>query len=343
MRTVAGLVVAVACVVVAGCGGGGAPRTATTSEATTTTTEAPTTTTTSVVDLSVVDLAGADLAGADLAGANFYVANLEGADLAGANLEGADLEWAILWGADLTGANLTGANLTEADFAAAYVDGVAVNEVNLSGADPIRAILEGANLEGADLTGANLTGARLHGATADQDTRWPDGFDPVAAGVAFTTTEAPPADLVPNPVLEACVTGILGEGYNDGSRGAHQGIDDPVWSEEEWDAAMLAHTAAVNACTLEIAQDDAVFMAAAAAFRSCMLTQLDAFGITADVHPVLPQLITPWDDLPLRRIFDWEELKRPPMWDDLFGPCDALRTDYSSLQASVFYVEASSL
>jgi hypothetical protein len=106
---------------------------------------------------------------------------------------------------------------------------------------------------------------------------------------------------------------------------------------------MLAHTAAVNACTLEIAQDDAVFMAAAAAFRSCMLTQLDAFGITADVHPVLPQLITPWDDLPLRRIFDWEELKRPPMWDDLFGPCDALRTDYSSLQASVFYVEASSL
>jgi len=152
--------------------------------------------------------------------------------------------------------------------------------------------------------------------------------------VTFTTTQAPTTDIVPNPVFEACVTGILGEGYDD--------IDDTAVTAEEWDAAMLAHTAATSACTLEIAQDDAVFMAAAAAFRSCMLTQLDAFDITADVHPVLPQLITPWDDLPLRRIFDWEELKRPPMWDDLFGPCDALRTDYSSLEASVFYVEASS-
>ncbi len=316
MSTVTGLLLAVA-LVASGCGGGGsdtldtaAPTTTvapTTTAAPTTTTEAPPTTTTSVADFSVTDLTGADFAGADLEGANFYVANLEGADFSGANLAGADFLRANLEGANLAGANLAGANL------------------------------DWAILWGTDLTGANMAEARLHEATADTDTRWPDGFDPVAAGVAFDldtahlTPEA--AGLVPDPVFEACVTGILGEGYDDGSRGAHQG-DDPVLTAEERDALMLAHTSATLACTLEMVQDDDVVMAAAAAFRSCMLTQLDAFGITADVHPLLPQLITPWKDLSPGRTLQW---------DDLFGPCDALRTDYSSLTAAVFYVEASGL
>ena len=35
------------------------------------------------------------------------------------------------------------------------------------------------------LTDANLTGASLEGAIADENTRWPEGFDPEAAGVLF--------------------------------------------------------------------------------------------------------------------------------------------------------------
>jgi hypothetical protein len=31
----------------------------------------------------------------------------------------------------------------------------------------------------------NLAGANLEGAKANQDTTWPEGFDPVAAGVIF--------------------------------------------------------------------------------------------------------------------------------------------------------------
>ena len=73
---------------------------------------------------------------------------------------GADLRRADLFGADLEGADLSGANL---------------NEANLYEAD-----LNGSNLGGALLSGVNLIGAR-----ANKNTTWPDGFDPVSAGVIF--------------------------------------------------------------------------------------------------------------------------------------------------------------
>ena len=43
----------------------------------------------------------------------------------------------------------------------------------------------GVDLYGANLSAANLAGADLSGAFTDQTTRWPKGFDPVAAGVIF--------------------------------------------------------------------------------------------------------------------------------------------------------------
>ena len=73
---------------------------------------------------------------------------------------GADLRRADLFGADLEGADLSGANL---------------NEANLYEAD----------LNGSDLGGALLSGVNLIGARANKNTTWPDGFDPVAAGVIF--------------------------------------------------------------------------------------------------------------------------------------------------------------
>jgi uncharacterized protein YjbI with pentapeptide repeats len=38
--------------------------------------------------------------------------------------------------------------------------------------------LSGADLRGIDLSGADLQNAGLEGAIYDDDTRWPDGFDP---------------------------------------------------------------------------------------------------------------------------------------------------------------------
>jgi hypothetical protein len=64
---------------------------------------------------------------------------------------------------DLREVNLEGLNLTRAIFAYA----------NLSGAR-----LAGATLLGADLRGADLTGADLTGVITDDETKWPEGFQP---------------------------------------------------------------------------------------------------------------------------------------------------------------------
>jgi uncharacterized protein YjbI with pentapeptide repeats len=48
--------------------------------------------------------------------------------------------------------------------------------------------LDRADLRKADLSGADLNGAVLKGAKYDQNTRWPDGFDPTAAGAIFEGT-----------------------------------------------------------------------------------------------------------------------------------------------------------
>ena len=75
--------------------------------------------------------------------------------LNGARLDGALLDGALLEGARLDGASLNGASL------------------------------DGATLNSAWLEGASLNGASLHSAIANKWTRWPDGFDPVAAGVVI--------------------------------------------------------------------------------------------------------------------------------------------------------------
>ena len=74
--------------------------------------------------------------------------------------------------------NLFGANLRRADLSGAYL-----RRANLSGANLRRAYLSRANLSGANLSGANLSDARLIGAIADSETKFPEGFDAVGAGV----------------------------------------------------------------------------------------------------------------------------------------------------------------
>ena len=106
--------------------------------------------------------------GEDYASCRFKVKDLKDADLRGADLEGAGLEGANLECANLSEANLSEANLWYAD----------LEYANLRGAN-----LRGADLEDADLTGANLRGANLTGALYNDETIFPEGFDPEQCGM----------------------------------------------------------------------------------------------------------------------------------------------------------------
>lgn len=114
------------------------------------------------IDSHIDDQAATDFRMAKLLHATLTNARMSGADLSrarliGANLSGADLSKADLIGANLCKANLSGANLSEARLVFSY-------------------------LMGADLSGANLHNADLKEAKYDQTTKWPEGFDPIAAG-----------------------------------------------------------------------------------------------------------------------------------------------------------------
>ncbi len=118
--------------------------------------------------------------GVDLERAGLSGANLVGVDLSGANLSGAGLTAATLTGADLSGANFTYAHLVFAGLLGANLDGA-----NLTGAR-----LDSATLVGARLVEANLIGADLVGTYANEETVWPDDFDPETAGVKFGSSSS---------------------------------------------------------------------------------------------------------------------------------------------------------
>ncbi len=128
-------------------------------------------------DLMRANLAGAHLADANLKGAVLLGANLAGVFLWEANLAGAELEIANLIRADLVEANLTGAELVEANLAGANLSGTNLTGANLSGAN-----LTGASLSGANLIGVDLWAAKIEGVLYNSYTKWPDDFDPIAAG-----------------------------------------------------------------------------------------------------------------------------------------------------------------
>ena len=132
-----------------------------------------------------VNLCRADLSREDLSGEDLSNMDLSEADLSEANLSGVPLYGANLYGANLAGANLAGANLREANIYRANLEGANLSGADLREARITRADLRGANLHMANLYMANLERADLSGARSDEDATWPEGFDPVAAGVTF--------------------------------------------------------------------------------------------------------------------------------------------------------------
>jgi uncharacterized protein YjbI with pentapeptide repeats len=155
-------------------------------------------------------LTEANLRGADLRGAHLVKVDLgpqvrevsddtrsygiQGADLTDANFTNADLREAEMFSthgrrvifshANLCKASMIGANFRDASFYEAGLYGVVIPE-SLRSADLRGTDLRRASLSGTDLREARLSGARLEGATYDDQTKWPKGFDPVKAGARY--------------------------------------------------------------------------------------------------------------------------------------------------------------
>ena len=68
-----------------------------------------------------------------------------------------------------------------------------MHKANLSETD-LNNANEQADLSHTDLSGANLSGAWLEWVESDDDTKWPDHFDPVAAG-AEKLVQKPPDEV----------------------------------------------------------------------------------------------------------------------------------------------------
>lgn len=167
---------------------------------------------------SWVNLGGTDLRRADcdglwlhevnldrscMEGAGLYHANLRQSSLVSVNLRHADLTTAILRRArcvlaDLRAARLVETDLRDADFTEADLREANVRKADAGGAVFHRADLRLADLRGTDLSAADLLQARLTGALASEHTRWPAGFDPVAAGVVVIEDPGPE----PPPLLQ---------------------------------------------------------------------------------------------------------------------------------------------
>ncbi|MDA1190703.1 MAG: pentapeptide repeat-containing protein [Candidatus Poribacteria bacterium] len=113
-------------------------------------------------------LNGASLKGAMLNAANFQQAEMHHVVLDSAKMEQADLQWADVHDSSLKNANMTRASLRWTNLTNTMLDG---------------AVMKDAFMQGAKLSGTNLETANVTGAYYDDETEFPDGFDPDAANM----------------------------------------------------------------------------------------------------------------------------------------------------------------
>ena len=161
----------------------------------------------------------------DLSGKSFAETNLTGADFSEAVVKRCDFKKAVLRNASFRGADIQNASFSEADLTGAdlreivgmaYLQFTIFNEANMEGVDMSNSgsvygcKFRGANLRktkgwgsvqacdfsNADLRGANFRGMqanplpRFRNAIYDEDTTWPDNFDPKEAGAKLAKSSA---------------------------------------------------------------------------------------------------------------------------------------------------------
>lgn len=171
-------------------------------------------------NLTKRDFTGKVLDEADFSGATLTNAKFEGASLKGANFQDASMSTAVFRGADMTGANMGGlkvpggiferTNLSKSKWDGSVLQGA--SKTNYQEADLRKAKLgpyffNNCDFQNADLRGANLRAPELRGlnhclwkgAKYDDETAFPDGFDPKFEGMVYSKTEVRKAEPKPVP------------------------------------------------------------------------------------------------------------------------------------------------
>ena len=158
--------------------------------------------------LNRLDVSGWNFRNQNMTGARLRASVLVNAKFGDADLTSADLHLATLDGADLTGANLTDANLGSAS-----LQNADATNANFALAVLLNADLSHASLQGAVLNTANLGTAELENTVFDSNTvynQWtifPEGFDPVSAGLTYAASSA--GDVDGNGILDAVDIDVL--------------------------------------------------------------------------------------------------------------------------------------
>jgi uncharacterized protein YjbI with pentapeptide repeats len=148
--------------------------------------------------LQKASLVGADLSKAVLINANLFQAHLERANIRRANLQKANLDWAQLKGADLSLSKLNNSNIKGSNLVDTNLSYASLNRVNLSFSKLPGAQLYGAQIDNSILYSTDLSkiyydenttwiGSKYN--IGENGTKWPNGFDPQAAGCILVEDE----------------------------------------------------------------------------------------------------------------------------------------------------------
>lgn len=129
------------------------------------------------------DLSEATLLNTKLHNANLGYANLKSAILNEADLSSANLNNVKLGSANLSNANLSCVNLSKANLCKAKLISCNLHKANLSDAKLSNSDMKNADLRGANLSNTKLSSVNLRKAYFDEETIFPQGFNPLDAGM----------------------------------------------------------------------------------------------------------------------------------------------------------------
>ncbi|MBD2018562.1 pentapeptide repeat-containing protein [Microcoleus sp. FACHB-53] len=159
----------------------------------------------------IFDFTHSNLSNVDLSQRKLRWANLNNADLSYAQLRGTNLFRAKLIDAKLTNTNLTHANLIEAELNNAELHYANLNKAklcrakliksnlykaNLSGAKLGNSDMRNADLRGADLSNTNLYSVNIQKAYFDEETIFPQDFNPLNAGMIYLSVDYENSNLI---------------------------------------------------------------------------------------------------------------------------------------------------